>query len=307
MFSRFECASCVVRVRLVRGSDINRVDLSEKALEVLRAHLHAGPLAERLSSSVKLLILRRAFIILPGIPSRITDRIERKRNAHAGHILRLLVEAGRDPARPDDAQLHDGTRGIALLRRGDVGRPVKIHHPAVLVQVVELAAPVRALDENIHAVALDILDLLPEMVLDDDLVRETGPADIVNPGHNVIHEIQLAACLVEMLRRHPDDQIIAQRLRPLQQAVMPLMKQVKCSVRDYLRHSFPLHSANPVIQSCPIMPAPAGVSLYGTFFFASAAHLYDSKNPEAAAPGSMSAGGIRHPFNSPQGTASDRS
>lgn len=100
-----------------------------------------------------------------------------------------------------------------------------------------MPGPVGADRKDVDPVFLDVFDLLPLVILDDDLIRKAGFLHVFDPRHDRIHEIQLSARLIEMLRRHTDDQIVAERLRPLEELIMSLMKEVEASVCDHLRHS----------------------------------------------------------------------
>ena len=117
-------------------------------------------------------------------------------------------------------------------------RPLQIDHLTQFLQIVKSPNPVRTDGKDIHAHFLDIFLLLPLMVLDDDLIRQTGPADIFHSLQNRIHHIQLSPLQVIILGGHPDDQIVPQRFRSFQQVTMPFMEQIIGSVCNDFFHSF---------------------------------------------------------------------
>ena len=84
---------------------------------------------------------------------------------------------------------------------GDALRPLEVAHLAEVFQVIEFPLPIRAQDEKIDAVFLDVLDLLPDVILDDDLVGKAGLFDVLDTRHQGVHDVELAARLIEALRR----------------------------------------------------------------------------------------------------------
>ena len=107
---------------------------------------------------------------------------------------------------------------------------------AKFLEIVEFPCPIRPQHEDIHPIFLDVLDLLPDMVLDDDLVSKTGFPDIFDTRHQGVDHVQLASGLVETFRRDADNQIIAQRLGAFEQPVVAFMKEVKGTVCYYFFH-----------------------------------------------------------------------
>ena len=80
---------------------------------------------------------------------------------------------------------------------------------------------------------------MPYFCLDDDLVGKAGLFDVLDTRHQGVHDVELAARLIEALRRDADDQIVAQRLGALKQTVVALMKEIERAVGDYFLNFAP--------------------------------------------------------------------
>ena len=106
----------------------------------------------------------------------------------------------------------------------------------VLVEVVEMPNPVRTHGEDIDVVFLYVVYLLPEIILDDDLVGDTRGFDRLNAFQHIVLHVELAAQAVEIIVRHTHDEVIAQCLGTFQQVDMPLVKQVVSTICDYFFH-----------------------------------------------------------------------
>ena len=125
----------------------------------------------------------------------------------------------------------------AHFRAGDAFGAGQVDHLAVIAQVVKLAGPVGSDGEDVHAKALDVVDLLAFVFFDDDLIGDPRLAERFDPLHQGLLHIDFAAGFVKVVRGDPDDQPVAERLGPLQQADMSVVKQVVGSVSDHFRHS----------------------------------------------------------------------
>ena len=173
-----------------------------------------------------------------GEPGRaVTVRVIHPLGADAADQLRLRHEPCRNPARPYDAHPLDMAVLLPQHGAGDVLCPLQIYYFTVVFQIVEAARPVGSHGEDVDAQPFDIVELLSLRLLYDDFIREACLLDVLNPGHQRIHYIQLPSGLVVGFRGHPHYQIIPQGFRPFQQAVMPLVKEVECPVRNHLCHT----------------------------------------------------------------------
>ena len=139
--------------------------------------------------------------------------------------------AAHDPDR-------DGLLGfITELRRGDALRTRQVHDLAEFVEVIELAFPIRTYRKDIDVVFLNVINLLADIVLDNHLVGKARCAYSLDTFQHVVADIQLSALAVEIVVGNPDNQVVAEFLRPAQQVDMPLVQQIECAVRDYFFHS----------------------------------------------------------------------
>ena len=77
------------------------------------------------------------------------------------------------------------------------------------------------------------------MVFNNDFICEACPTDILNSFQHGIYNIDFPTLLIKVLRGHSYNQVVSQRLRTLQQIVMPLMKQIKGAVSYDLFHRYP--------------------------------------------------------------------
>ena len=127
-------------------------------------------------------------------------------------------------------------------RAGNALGARQIDHLAVFVEIVELADPVRAHREDIHVVAPDIVDLLAFVFLHDDLVRQARGLDGGDALDKRLLVVDLPSGFVIVVARDADDQIIAERLRPLQKPDMAVVQQVVGAVCDDLDHKLSLRS-----------------------------------------------------------------
>ena len=79
---------------------------------------------------------------------------------------------------------------------------------------------------------LDVVDLLAFVLLDDHLVGDAGVLHVADAIHQALLHVELAACVIEVLGGHRDDQVITQGLGPLQQAAMAVVEEIERSVGD---------------------------------------------------------------------------
>jgi hypothetical protein len=96
---------------------------------------------------------------------------------------------------------------------------------------------------------LDVGDLLALVLLDDDLVDQSGGLNIADPLGKALAHIQFAASVVVLLRSHADDQVVPERLRSFQQPSVPLMEQIEGAVSDYPQDLDPLGVWGPIDDS----------------------------------------------------------
>ena len=206
-------------VELMRRADVDSVDMLVKCLLIRRRELQPEFPGKAC----------RAFRV------RIVDANE----LHTADVACLRHEPPGDAPAADEAHADDFMIVDPPHGTGDALRPLEVAHLAEVFQVIEFSLPIGAQDEKIDAVFLDVLDLLPDMVLDNDLIGEAGLLDVLDARHQGVHDVELAARLIEALRRHADDQVVAQRLGALKQTVVALMKEIERAVGDYFLHFLP--------------------------------------------------------------------
>ena len=88
-------------------------------------------------------------------------------------------------------QICNYTHGVsgsltAQLGAGNILGTLQVHHITVILKVVKFAAPVRTKYQKIHLILDDIAELLPLVLLDDDLICKTGTAYILNPFQKAV-------------------------------------------------------------------------------------------------------------------------
>ena len=177
----------VVMGQVGRG-DIDGIDLLDEGVEIVE-----GLEAELMGKGISL--------------SRIG--IEDSYDIGPAHDLGFRNEPTGNPARADDPNLADILCLLTELRAGDSLGARKIDHLAVLVQIVELPHPVGPDGEDIHIILLDIIDLLPHIILDDNLIGIPGSLDGLNTFEDIVSDIEFTTAPVEAIARHPNNQIIA--------------------------------------------------------------------------------------------------
>ena len=101
----------------------------------------------------------------------------------------------------------------AQLGAGNILGTLQVHHITVILKVVKFAAPVRTKYQKVYLILDDIAELLPLVLLDDDLICKTGTAYILNPFQKAVPHVQLTTLNIVALAGHAHDQIIAQCFR----------------------------------------------------------------------------------------------
>lgn len=112
----------------------------------------------------------------------------------------------------------------------------EIDHLAVLVQVVELPLPIGPDGEDIDIILLDIVDLLPHIVLDDDLIGISGSFDGLDPLQDIITDVEFAAPPVETVAGHTDNEIVAELFCPAKEVDVTLVEEVVGAIGDNFDH-----------------------------------------------------------------------
>jgi len=153
-------------------------------------------------------------------------------DAHVADEPALLYEAPGDPASADNAHSQDAVRRRAQLGAGDALGAIQVDDLAVFGEVVELAQPVRADREDVDAQPLDVVDLLALVLLDDHFVDQSGGFDIADALERALPDVHLAAAVVVLLGRDPDDQVITKCLCAFQQPQVTFVEQVEGAVGD---------------------------------------------------------------------------
>ena len=126
---------------------------------------------------------------------------------------------------------------LAQLGAGNALRTIEVHDLAVLVQVIEVPAPVRPDSEDIHVIVADVIDLLAVVLLRYHLVGDAEGLHGLDAVHQRLLHVDLAAVLVEVRGGNAHDQVVAQLLCPAQQVYMSVVQQVERAVGDDFLHS----------------------------------------------------------------------
>ena len=126
---------------------------------------------------------------------------------------------------------------FAQLGAGNALRAVEVHYLAVLVQVIEVPAPVRPDSEDIHVVVADVVDFLAVVLLRYHLIGDTEGLYGLDAIHQRLLHIDLAAILVEVRGSDAYDQVVAQLFCPAQQVYVSVVQQVERAVGDDFLHS----------------------------------------------------------------------
>ena len=126
---------------------------------------------------------------------------------------------------------------FAQLGAGNALCAIEVHYLAVLVQVIEVPAPVRPDSEDIHIVVADIIDFLAVVFLGYHLIGNAEGLHGLDAVHQRLLHINLAAVFVEVRGSDAHDQVVAQLLRPAQQVYVSVVQQVERAVGDDFLHS----------------------------------------------------------------------
>ena len=144
-------------------------------------------------------------------------------DAHAIHHVGFLREALGNTAAANNADRHRFLVLVAQLRRGNAFRAGQVHDIAEFIEVIELAFPIGTYREDIDIVFLDIVNFLPDIVLDNHQVGKARSTHGFDTFEHVVADIQLSAFAVEIVVGNPDNQVVTEFLRPTQQVDMPLV------------------------------------------------------------------------------------
>lgn len=96
--------------------------------------------------------------------------------------------------------------------------------------------PVGPDGKDIHIILLDIFDLLPHIVLDDDLICKSGYFDGLDMLQDIIAHIEFTASPVETVARHANYEVIAELFCPAEEVDVTLMEEVVGAVGDDFGH-----------------------------------------------------------------------
>ena len=146
-------------------------------------------------------------------PRTLLARVEDGDELLAADARSFGDEASRDAPRSHDAQTDFGEARVAQRRRGDARGARQIHDLAKALQIVEVPDPIGPEHHDVDAPRLDVVDLLANIRLGNDLVGKSTVDDRLITNGIGIGGVQLAANLIEMVRGHPHDEIVPQRLR----------------------------------------------------------------------------------------------
>ena len=143
----------------------------------------------------------------------------------------LLQEAVERCPVPHDAQAQVVAAAAQLGARDPPG-PRQVDDLAELREVVEPARPVVADGEDVDAVAPDVVDLLPLVLLDDHLVGQARGLDGLDPLIEGLAHEELAPHLVEPLGGDAHDEAVPQSARVAQEVDVSAVQEIVRAVRD---------------------------------------------------------------------------
>ena len=103
-------------------------------------------------------------------------------DVHAAYEFCLDDKAAGDPPIADYADAVDVVPALAQSRAGNIFRALKVNDFAVFVQIVELPDPIRTDREDVDVVALNVDDFLPDVLFDDNFVREARFLHVFDSG-----------------------------------------------------------------------------------------------------------------------------
>ena len=215
VLARLEGALGIVVMGQVGRGDIDGIDLLHEGVKVIE-----GFEAELMGKGVRL-----GFV-----------GIEDGDDLRPAHDLGFRDEPACNPAGAYNPNLADILCLLTKLCAGNTLGARKIDHLAVLVQIVELPYPVGPDGKDIHVILLNIIDLLPHIVLDDHLIGIPGRLHGLDALQDIVPDIELPPSAVKAIARHPDDQIIAEFLRPSKEVNVTLVKEVVGAVGYYSNH-----------------------------------------------------------------------
>lgn len=215
MLAGFEGALGIVVMGQVRRGDIDGIDSLDEDAEVV-----VGLESELFCKDVGLGLVG----------------IEDGDDIGPAHDLGFRDEPAGNPTGADDPNLADILCLLTELRAGDTLGARQIDYLAVLVQIVELPHPVGPDGEDIDIILLNIVDLLPHIVLDDHLIGIACSLHGLDSFQDIVPDIEFSPPPVEAIARHPDDQIIAEFLRPSKEIDVTLVEEVVGAVGDDFYH-----------------------------------------------------------------------
>ena len=79
---------------------------------------------------------------------------------------------------------------------------------------------------------MDIVNLLPHIVLDDDLIGISGCFDSLDTFQNIIADVELTASPVKAIARHANYEVIAEFFCPAEEVDVTSMEEVVGAVGD---------------------------------------------------------------------------
>ena len=112
------------------------------------------------------------------------------------------------------------------LRAGNAFGAREIDHLAELVEIIKLSDPIGSDRKDIDVISSDIVDLLPFIFLDNNLVRKSCCLNGSNTFDERLLVIDFPSGFVIVVACNADDQIVAKRLCPFQKANMPVMLSI---------------------------------------------------------------------------------
>lgn len=184
MFACLERALGVVVMGQVGRGNIDGIDLLDEGVEIVD-----GLEAELMGKGVSLGLVG----------------IEDGDDIGPAHDLGFRDEPTGDPTGTDNPDLADILSLFAELCAGDALGARKIDYLAVLVQIVELPHPIGPDGKDIHVILLDIINLLPHIILDDDLIGISSCLHGLYALQDIVPDIELSSPPVEAIARYTDD------------------------------------------------------------------------------------------------------
>ena len=192
--------------------------LAQHMLSPLKRRLYIpvmGLMGRRYIHGIHILIKRLRITVRLYLPlickpfSAFLMRVIYGLRTHTTHKFRLRHKTVGNPAGSNNANALDMLTLLSEHRAGDILCPIQIDYLAVITDIVKDSHPVRTDREDIDMVLLNVTDLLPQCLFNDNLIHKSGFSHILHTDRKRIYDVELSSLHIVFLCRHADDQIVA--------------------------------------------------------------------------------------------------